>query len=118
VWVNADEIAQLAQYLELTPRRFEHQYMRRLGLRNALHERASGDCVFFDPCERRCIVYPARPVQCRSYPFWDGLIEDKQSWARLRDGCKGAQRGQRVVAAVEIRRRAERLRSARGDTRK
>lgn len=28
-------------------------------------------CVFFDTGNNRCSVYPARPTQCRTFPFWD-----------------------------------------------
>ncbi len=28
-----------------------------------------GHCVFYDPSERRCIIYPWRPLGCRVYPI-------------------------------------------------
>ncbi len=113
VWLNDEEIALLARHLELSAVRFEQQYVRRLGARRSLHERASGDCVFFDPEQRICIVYPARPVQCRTYPFWNALIKDEQSWAAVQNSCKGARQRQSSVDAADIGQRAEQLRRAR-----
>jgi len=68
VWVNDDEIAELAAHLGTTPTDIEATYVRRLGSRRALLERFDGDCIFLDATSRRCTVYAARPATCRSYP--------------------------------------------------
>jgi len=40
-----------------------------------------------EPCsllgeDGRCTVYNARPTQCRTYPFWDELLESSESWEK------------------------------------
>lgn len=37
-------------------------------------------CVFLEPDGKQCSIYEARPVQCRTYPFWPTIMESMQSW--------------------------------------
>lgn len=73
--------------------RFEKRYVRRIGIRKSLREYANGDCVFFDSEKRRCIVYAARPRQCRSWPFWDSNVRTEQHWADTCEICPGCAKG-------------------------
>jgi Fe-S-cluster containining protein len=34
-----------------------------------LKSKSDGSCIFHDECGR-CRIYPARPLICRTYPFW------------------------------------------------
>ena len=61
VWVNRQEMEDLAAELGLELEAFEKKYVRRVGIRKSLIEYANGDCVFFDPKARKCTVYNARP---------------------------------------------------------
>ena len=36
-------------------------------------------CVFLSN-EGQCRIYETRPVQCRTYPFWPSLLEDREAW--------------------------------------
>ena len=67
VWVNREEIANLASFLELTPEAFGRRYLRRVERRLSLIDNDDGDCIFW---ENGCTVYSARPTQCRTFPFW------------------------------------------------
>ena len=40
-----------------------------------------------------CAVYEARPVQCRTYPFWDTIVKDRQSWEAEGAFCPGINHG-------------------------
>lgn len=40
---------------------------------------SSAGCVFLDPFGK-CSIYPVRPIQCRTYPFWPSLLEDRETW--------------------------------------
>lgn len=56
-------------------------------------------CPFF--AEKSCSIYSARPVQCRTYPFWP---ENMRSWIDWNEVCRtcpgaapgGPRRGPRV----------------------
>lgn len=43
----------------------------------------------------RCSVYEARPIQCRTFPFWHEFLESRDSWLALKDFCPGIDRGRR-----------------------
>jgi Fe-S-cluster containining protein len=93
VWVNKEDVAKLAQTVELSPEEFEEQHTRLVGIRRSLNERKNGDCVFFDSKTRKCKVYTARPRQCRTWPFWDSNIRTPEAWAETCEACPGSGKG-------------------------
>jgi Fe-S-cluster containining protein len=93
VWVNKEEIAALADYVDLEIDEFESRYVRQVGVRKSLHEHANGDCVFFDNATRKCRVYQFRPRQCRTWPFWDSNLRSPGAWAETCQVCPGSGTG-------------------------
>ncbi|MDR3325607.1 MAG: YkgJ family cysteine cluster protein [Spirochaetaceae bacterium] len=57
----------------------------------SLKEKANNDCIFW---KDGCAVYNARPLQCRSYPFWKNHLSGKENWDQATAECPGAGRGQ------------------------
>jgi Fe-S-cluster containining protein len=107
VWVNAEEIGRLAAYRGETIDEFSKKYVRRVGSRYSLIEKPGGDCIFWDK-KAGCTVYPARPVQCQTWPFWPENIESPEEWERIEDVCPGAGRG-RWFSLEEIQAAAARV---------
>lgn len=93
VWVNSEEISQLAQHLKLPVQEFRTHYVRRIGKQYSLGERSNGDCVFLDPRSRQCKVYPVRPRQCRSWPFWLSNLRTPADWEYVCRVCPGSGQG-------------------------
>ena len=50
------------------------------------------------------MVYDARPIQCSTYPFWQGILDSNAEWSRESLDCPGIGKGQPIPAA-EIRER-------------
>jgi len=100
VWVSPEEIARLAESRGEAVDVFSKTFVRRVGDRYSLIEKPGGDCIFWDP-GAGCTVYPARPVQCRTWPFWPENIESPEAWAGIKPGCPGAGRG-RVFTVAEV----------------
>ena len=95
VWVNQDEIEQLAAAVgETDLAAFEERYVRKVGARKSLKEFENGDCVFFDGESRRCTVYGQRPRQCRTWPFWDSNLRTPDAWAQTCEVCPGSGQGE------------------------
>lgn len=92
VWVNPDEIARLAVALHMSPAHFRAAYCRRALGRVSLRERPDGDCVLLSGAG--CSVYHDRPVQCRTFPFWEEHLASPEAWARLAESCPGVNKGQ------------------------
>jgi Fe-S-cluster containining protein len=57
----------------------------------SLKEKSNKDCILWD---EGCIVYPERPVQCASFPFWDYIIASKQGWEIAAGSCPGMNSGE------------------------
>lgn len=47
-------------------------------------------CILLDG-NNRCSVYPVRPLQCRTYPFWSSCFEDGDSFDAFQKACPGSQ---------------------------
>ncbi len=98
VWVNREEIVALAARLGLEVEEFEKRYVRSVGIRKSLDERANGDCLLFDPQTRKCTAYEARPRQCRTWPFWESNLRTPQTWQQTCEVCPGSGKGPLVPA--------------------
>ena len=68
----------------------------------SLRERSDYDCIFLT--DKGCAIYKARPVQCRTYPFWKNVMESEESWKNEGKSCPGIGKGN-VIPNKEIERR-------------
>jgi len=108
VWVDAEEIARLAEHRGVEVGQFTKTYVRRVGNRLSLIEKPGGDCVFWDK-QAGCTVYPARPAQCQTWPFWPENLESPDAWEHVTRVCPGSGQG-RWFSLEEIRESAARVR--------
>lgn len=93
VWVNREEIEDLARKVKLSTAEFEERYVRKVGIRKSLVEYENGDCVFFDANSRKCAVYEARPKQCKTWPFWQSNMASEKTWRETCEVCPGSGQG-------------------------
>ena len=101
--MTPDELQALADHLGQPVEEVRAVYTRRAQGKVTLRERANGDCVFWDK-HAGCTVYPARPAQCRTWPFWESTTERPAAWDRAATGCPGMNHGA-LISAEEITRR-------------
>ena len=92
VWLGRDEIERLAGHLSLTVKELRHRYLRHLDGRVSLRERANFDCIFYRQGEG-CQIYEARPLQCRTYPFWGRILASRLTWKNEAEQCPGIDPG-------------------------
>ncbi len=92
VYVNADEERTLAQFLGMSRSAFRREYtfVDEDGWRQLTFTKTG--CVFLSEAGQ-CTVYPARPVQCRTFPFWSELIREGEWTREARELCEGVGRG-------------------------
>jgi len=92
--MSPDEVQQASAVLDMDPRDFVKAYASHtLQDRDGkewirLHEVNNDEddsfaCVFLE--NNQCSIYNARPVQCRTYPFWPSILVDEESW---NDECR------------------------------
>lgn len=105
VTVSAPEVAALAAYTELDEATFRARYTREMpDGTTSLTEKPNDDCVFWSR-EHGCLVYPARPTQCRTWPFWRNNVRSRRSWTAEAEYCPGMNHG-RLYTIEEIEERA------------
>ena len=90
VWVEPTEIKEMADHLDMKVKEFEKKYIRLVGNSKSLIEYSDGDCILLDQKTRHCTVYESRPIQCRTWPFWDSNLERKKDWKETCEVCPGA----------------------------
>lgn len=74
IFVKGDEIVAIAEVLKMDVDTFVATYLEKRGYKYSIRERVVGmshDCIFFNRVQGGCEIYTARPLQCRTFPFWD-----------------------------------------------
>ena len=103
VWVTDEEIDKLAAARGMKRSEFAAVHTYKTHVKVSLRERANGDCVFFD-ADRGCTVYAVRPMQCRTWPFWDSNLTTPERWAETEAICPGSGDGD-LIPVEDITRR-------------
>jgi len=79
IWVTPDEMQAISERLGLAFDVFTKEYVKKVGYRYSLIEKKveqSYECIFFDTKLKQCGIYEQRPLQCRTFPFWDSFKDD------------------------------------------
>jgi Fe-S-cluster containining protein len=90
VYLERGEARRIARHLELSERQFRARYTARDEGQLVLRM-DEPDCPFLDG--KRCGIYPVRPLQCRTFPFWSENLATRASWRRTARFCPGIDRG-------------------------
>ena len=88
--MRTEEMHRIAEFLGIRFRDLIKQYVRRVGERWSLIEKPTGDCIFFDS---GCTIYPVRPTQCRTFPFWKENLTNPGAWEQTAKNCEGIHQG-------------------------
>jgi uncharacterized protein len=86
IYVTPDEIKALAAHLRLDVEAFTRRYLYPFQDSFSIGEHADGRCLFYDD---GCTIYPLRPHQCRTYPFWFSNLRSEERWRAIRKACPG-----------------------------
>jgi hypothetical protein len=92
------EIERIAGYLKMTPAAVATRYLTPSQGGYRVRELDDGRCIFF---EAGCRIYPVRPLQCRTYPFWISTLRSPDRWQATCRQCPGIGSG-RLYSREEI----------------
>ncbi len=79
IFVTGKEIKGISRFLGIETSRFIKEYLIKLPYKFSIKEIETGEnyaCIFFDKKMNKCFIYPVRPYQCRTFPFWS-YFKDK-----------------------------------------
>ena len=79
IFVNSKEIKAISRFLGIDVSKFMEKHLIRVSYRFSIKERKTDKnyaCIFFDKKKNICSIYPVRPNQCRTFPFWS-YFKDK-----------------------------------------
>ena len=116
----------MAAAVGLSETAFYERYARRIGRKWSLQERRTShgfDCIFLDresvPGKAVCGLYEARPVQCRTWPFWPENLKNPRAWAdtKATTPCPGMDTGP-LIPVESIRIQRDEAKRAEGDLRR
>jgi len=87
VYVSEEDLRIIADYLNMPVEDFTAQCLRKIRRGFSLIERAGGDCIMLQ--DKKCRIYPVRPTQCRTWPFWPSNLAGPRAWQRAARRCPG-----------------------------
>ena len=112
VWLSEADISVLcAHFGHMSIEEFAASFCQYVkvegGLALSLREKNLYDCIFLE--KGRCSVYADRPIQCKTYPFWEEILQTAESWHGESRHCPGIGEGapvssERIADAVLLRR--------------
>ena len=109
VYLTEEDVRRAADYLHLPQDDFERRYLYRTRHLRRLRKPPGRQCVFLG--ETGCGIHPAKPTQCRAYPFWPEIFDDPMEWRELTADCPGVGQGN-IVPLEDLLRSVEEMRSA------
>jgi Fe-S-cluster containining protein len=94
VFLSESDALGISKALDMPLREFIQVYCRWVewndGTRLSLKEKSSLDCIFW---KDGCSIYEARPIQCKTYPFWTSMLDSEETWLSAASFCPGAGKG-------------------------
>lgn len=109
VYLSEADIPKAAGFLGMSPAAFEAKYVYRTRNFIRLRKPRNSQCHFLDGTG--CRIHPAKPAQCRLFPFWPELVENVAAWKATAVYCPGIGTGPlvQIGTALEI---ADEMRTA------
>lgn len=92
VRVSTAEVKKIAEHLNTAVTAIVDAYLLPWENGYRAREMADGRCIFF---EDGCRIYPVRPVQCRTFPFWIATLRSLEKWQATCRACPGIGTGRR-----------------------
>jgi Fe-S-cluster containining protein len=102
VYLTEDDLARAAKFTGMSRRAFEKKHVYRTAHELRLRKPRDKQCAFL--LDHACSIHPAKPTQCRTFPFWPEFVEDRKQWKGLSRFCPGIGKGPliQIGTAMEI----------------
>jgi len=96
VYLTLKERRGIARILKIPTQTFTKRYCKKTdNFFHLINPANSKDCIFLK--NKQCKIYQARPIQCRTWPFWPEVMRRRRAWIRdVSFFCPGAGRGKKI----------------------
>ena len=94
VYISESDLRKAAKHLRLSEAEFEQRYVYRTRHLLRLRKPKGRQCHFLQ--SGGCAIHPAKPTQCRLFPFWPELLESRRAWEQTGRRCPGIGKGELV----------------------
>jgi len=94
VRVSDEEAVAIADFLGLPVQQTIETFLYPWEDGFSIREDDDGRCRFYD---EGCRIYPARPRQCSTFPFWISILRSKARWDSIRRHCPGIGKGRQYT---------------------
>lgn len=105
VYLTESDLVQAAQFVGISPKAFEAKYVYRTRRLLRLRKPRNSQCHFLNG--RGCSIHPAKPTQCRLFPFWPELLEDRAAWTKTAQYCPGIGKGSLIQIGTALEEASE-----------
>ena len=106
VYLSKKDLIKIAKYLNVSINLFKKKYCEYSdGYLHLKEIYVNGNCQFLE--NKKCSIYTARPMQCRTWPFWKENMNIKKWNEELINFCPGIGKG-RLISASMIQKKINR----------
>jgi Fe-S-cluster containining protein len=91
VYLTEDDLKRAAAFTGMSAAAFEAKYVYRTRHEMRFRKPRNKQCSFLEG--HGCSIHPAKPTQCRTFPFWPEIVERKATWNRTARYCPGIGKG-------------------------
>jgi Fe-S-cluster containining protein len=102
VYLTEADLKRAAKFVGMPARAFEEKFVYRTKRSLRFRKPRDKQCPFLEG--HGCSIHPAKPTQCRTFPFWPELVEDRAAWKKTGEFCPGIGKGPliQIGTAMEI----------------
>ncbi len=90
VYPTLEDVGFAARHLDMSINSFTETYME-LHDGQYVFKNEGDNCIFYG--ENGCTIYDARPIQCRTFPFWKTNLKSHYRWKLIEEECEGIGKG-------------------------
>lgn len=109
VYLTESDLKRAASFLSVTPGAFEARYVYRTKHLRRLRKPRGSQCHFLK--NGGCAIHPAKPTQCRAFPFWPEMVSARTEWRKTAGRCPGIGKGL-LIRIEAVLRTANEMREA------
>ena len=99
VYLSKKDLIKIAKYLNVSINLFKKKYCQYSdGYLHLKEININGNCQFLE--NKKCSIYTARPMQCRTWPFWKENMNTKKWNNELINFCPGIGKGRLISSSM------------------